>query len=184
MNASTARPRASRKPTKLADTRASDAHVAGRLWLVCFQADHPSLPDAPHDSQSFQLVLRAKTPKAALDACRRRLRELRTSSSLFDTPCSIYLDHLIAIEGVGTTPALVNYVSKLPNERGVVGEILCAVPEQKDAQVDGFGWEGDDGPFLDFGGQHANKLLRQAVQADAPHPPTAAPAPPRRRGRR
>ncbi len=152
----------------------------GRLWLACFQADDAGLPDVPHQTESFQLVLRAKTPKAALDACRRRLRELRTTTGLFDTPCSIYLDHLVAIEGVGSTPALVNYVSKLPTSGGAVGEILSAVPEQEHGQVEAYVWEGDDdGPFLDFGGQHANDLLRRAVRDDLPE----VPAPPSSRGR-
>lgn len=171
-----------RTPPRRSSAPKPTAATDGRLWLVCFQADDAGLPDVPHQTMSFQLVLRAKTPKAALDACRRRLRELRTTTGLFDTPCSIYLDHLIAIEGVGSMPALVNYVTKLPSKSGVVGEVLCAVPEQNDAPVEGFDWEGDDGPFLDFGGQHANALLRRAVGADLPHA-VAAPAP-RRRGPR
>lgn len=156
------------------------------LWLVCFQSDIAGLPDAPQQSQSFQLVVRAKTPKAALDTCRLRLRELRTTSSLFDAPCSIYLDHLIAIEGVSATAALVNYVSKLPSEQGIDGEILCAVPEQQDVDVEVFGPRDGEGPFLDFGGQHANQLLRRMVQgnageaSDAPVVPTSR----RRRGPR
>lgn len=161
---------------------------AERTWLACFQFDEPALPDAPRPNGHFQIVVKATTPNKALDLCRARLRELRATTSMFDTPCTIYLDHLIAISDVGEKPTLVNYTHAMFFEGGGQGEILCGLPEQPDVHLDVFVTnQKEDEPtpaFLDFGGEHANELLRQAVQRPAPAPYPPPPTRGRRRGPR
>jgi hypothetical protein len=139
------------------------------LSLVCFQYDEPSVPGTRSGGGSFQIVVRARSYAKALDASKARLRELRATTSLFDTPCTVILDHLIEISGVAEKAALVNYVSKMPVEGGADGDaqILCGVPEQPDLPLPVFGpreKKGEDvEPFVDFGGKAAQDYLSKAI---------------------
>lgn len=58
------------------------------------------------------MAVRARTPKAASDLCGARLRELRSTTSLFDTPCTIYLECIVALDEVGAKPAFLDFGGK------------------------------------------------------------------------
>lgn len=141
-----------------------------RLWLACFQFDESAPPGIHCSHGRFIVAVRTTTARKALDLCRARLRHLRSTTRLFDSPCTIFLDHVIAIPDTSTTPALVNYSRTVYFDRGGEGEILSGVPEQEDldGELQTFGpAEEKDKPleaFLDFGGQRANDALPAAMR--------------------
>ncbi len=137
------------------------------LWFVCFTFDE--VRGEQCDRGRFQIIVHAADPDAALAACEKRIRRARRSKALFDTPTTIYLDHLIQVqEGVDLADALlVNIVIETGESRG---EILCALPERSGRKgVGAYGVEeerhGEDDevpiePFVDFGGREALAALR------------------------
>lgn len=173
---------ATKEPTK------SHRKRLERTWLACFQFDEPGLPGTIRPHGYFQIVVKAATPDRALVLCRCRMRELRDTTTLFQRPSTIYLNHIIAITDTGEKPVLVNYSQSVHYGEGDYGEILCGLPEQPDLMVDVFGppdHEGEAAPvFLDFGGQHANELIEQMTQRRATRTPVTPPARGRRRGPR
>jgi hypothetical protein len=163
------KPRTSRKPSKPPATRTraktepkSEARDnAEDLYLGCFSTDEPGEID---HAGSFQVIVEASTPKQAVTRLRARLRKLRSETSHFDSPTTIYCDGLVRLAGSFKDGLLVNYVSRQSAENDV--QIFCTVPEQPGSQdVDSYGFgeeEGDVEAFLDFGGEAFRKALRKA----------------------
>lgn len=131
------------------------------LYLGCFTTDEPGEID---HAGSFQVIVEASTPKQAVARLRARLRKIRSETSHFDSPTTIYCDGLVRLAGSFKDGLLVNYVSRQSTENDV--QIFCTVPEQpgsKDVDSYGFGEEeGDVEAFLDFGGEAFRKALRKA----------------------
>lgn len=161
------KPQTSRKP-KAAAHRAggkrppkSAAPISEDLWLGCFTTDEPGDIDY---AGSFQVMVEASSPKQAVARLRARLRKIRSETSHFDSPTTIYCDGLVRLAGSFKDGLLVNYVSRQRTETDV--QIFCTVPEQPGSKnVDSYGFgeeEGDVEAFLDFGGEAFRKALRKA----------------------
>lgn len=90
--------------------------------------------------------MRAASPKDVPEKFRRQLRKLRTTSSPFDNPVTIYFDGFLKVGGDMKTPTLTNYVSRLPAQQGEISSLL---PEEGDGGVVAFGYsvepENDEG---------------------------------------
>lgn len=149
-----AKGRASRTPKR--SVRATPTEY---LYLGCFSFDEPGDEDY---QGTFQIVVEAAEPGQALDRMRARLRKLRTTTSLFDKPSTIYVDTVIKLKGSFKEGLLVNWVSG--PERLPSWQIGCAIPEQDhEAEaydpVKGKKKEETVEPFLDFGGKEFRKAL-------------------------
>jgi hypothetical protein len=151
------------------------------LFLGCFSFDRPGDEEW---TGTFQLVVEATGPENAVDRCRVRLRRMRTNTTLFDNPVTIYLDGLIRLTGSFQHGLLVNWESG-PSPPPPNGTLSCLIPEQTDHSADAWGWEptrrkkGDDHtiePFLDFGGEKFRRALAAAksggANAKLDHAPT------------
>jgi hypothetical protein len=161
--------RRSKAPAKQADGKKapkSTALISEDLWLGCFTTDEPGDIDY---AGSFQVIVEASSPKQAVTRLRARLRKIRSETSHFDSPTTIYCDGLVRLVGSFKDGLLVNYVSRPSTENDV--QIFCTVPEQpgsKDVDSYGFGEEeGDVEAFLDFGGESFRKALRKAKGNEA-----------------
>jgi hypothetical protein len=144
------------------------------LYLGCFNFERPGETDR---EGTFQMVVQASTPKQALDRFRARLRKLRTTTTLFDSPVTIYMEGVIALRGSFDDGLLVNWESgeapPLPNVR-----LMCLIPEQDDTEAESYGIgpeeDGDVEPFLDFGGRTVARALAAARTQGAGSPDFAA----------
>lgn len=138
------------------------------LYLACFELDQP-----PDEGGSFQVVVQASSPEDAEQRIKERLRVLRTKSSLFDKPCSIFLNGLIRLAG----PIDEGLVVNLECGTAEIGEYHL-LPEQPDQAAETYEPPLEDGgiqgPFLDFGGAAFYEALASAK------PPPAPPVQPRR----
>ena len=163
-----------KKPTKKPPKKTAPSGPA--LYLGCFQFDEPG--ELNYDG-TFQMVVQASTPKQAVDRFRARLRKLRTTATLFDSPVTIYMEGFIALRGAFEDGLLVNWESgqspTAPHAR-----ITCLIPEQDDTDAEGYGFGSDeDGPmepFLDFGGKTVARALAAARTAAGNAPGVATQA--------
>lgn len=157
-------------------TSTKQAKRPDQLWLACFEQDEPG--DDPRIAM-FQVVLRAATAQEADQKCRVFLRRLRISTSLFDRPCTIYLQHFVKFAGEFKKPLLVNYSSWTRPDTW--GEILCAIPEQNTEDAESYGPRSRKDeiaePFLDFGGEAIMKTIRDAMPPTEPAQRTCLPEP-------
>lgn len=132
------------------------------LWLGCFEVEEPG---AEPLLGSFQMIVQAKTAAVALERCKKRLRSLRATTTLFGRPCAIDLLHIIKLDGGFTDPTLVNYVSTVDAKHQA--SIYCAVPEQPDRMLESYGLRSDESGnaerFLDFGAAAFHAALAEAV---------------------
>lgn len=151
------------------------------LYLGCFYFDEPGETER---SGSFQIVVEASSPEQAIDRFRKRLQQLRDTTTLFNRPVTIFIEGFIKLGGSFKRGLLVNWDSGqaplVPNVR-----LTCLIPEQTDHKSVGYGFdpEGDPdnpqddevgktiAPFLDFGGE----ALREALREEAPNAATDAP---------
>jgi hypothetical protein len=152
------------------------------LYLGCFFFDEPGERER---TGSFQIVVEATEPLEAVDKCRDRLRWLRTSTTLFDEPVTIYIEGIIKLSGTFAKGLLVNFESGDSPPTPQV-ELTCLIPEQTDHGAFDYGWkpprsgrkskEDKDTiePFLDFGGQRFRLALRKAQGTEAARPPTGS----------
>jgi hypothetical protein len=143
------------------------------LYLGCFSFDEPGEEDY---QGTFQIVVEAADPGQALDRMRARLRRLRTTTSLFDKPSTIYVDTVIKLKGSFKEALLVNWVSG--PEQSPSWKIGCAIPEQ-DHEAEAY--DAVKGkkketvePFLDFGGQAFRKAVHAKTKTDASAPSHSA----------
>lgn len=149
-------------------SRRKDSEDLSGLYLGCFEVDQP-----PDEIGSFQVVVQASNPDDAAERIKERLRVLRSKSSLFDEPCTIYLNGLIRLVGSFEEGLVVNW------ECGTsVAQICCLLPEQPEHPAESYEPSLEDGdiqgPFVDFGGAAFRKALASAK------PPPAPPVQPRR----
>jgi hypothetical protein len=127
--------------------------LSPRTYIACCsyhaEGEHPA-------ECTFQLVLAASTPQAALNACRKRIVELQKhdDSYIHDTR-AVYLNGLVEVSAAPKVPVLVNYLSH--HAKGAQYTVGCLIPDQGGTPgVDGFGLEPDDGktrtvkPFVSF----------------------------------
>jgi hypothetical protein len=133
-------------------------------YLGCFVFDELSDRDS---NGSFQIIVQALGPEDAADRCHALLEKLRSQTTLFARPCSIYIDGIIRLRGSFEDGLLVNYSSTI-SSGGPRGSIGCLIPEQEH-DAEGYDWTpepkgkkkkkkgGEEGvviePFIDFGGQ-------------------------------
>lgn len=141
------------------------------LYLACFELDQP-----PDEGGSFQVVVQASSPEDAERRIKERLRVLRTKSSLFDKPCSIFLNGLIRLAG----PLDEGLVVNLECGTAEIGEYHL-LPEQPDQAAEAYEPPLEDGgiqgPFLDFGGAAFYKALASAKRSSASPVQTHRPVP-------
>src|SRR5262249_51625107 len=107
------------------------------LYLGCFFFDAPGEQD---QTGTFQVVVEARSPEDAVDRFSKRLRKLRTTTTLFDDPTTIYINGLIKLSGSFENGLLVNYASGDSPPEPHFG-IACLIPEQKDHQAVDYGFE-------------------------------------------
>ena len=127
------------------------------LYLGCFSADSFGKKEK---SSTFQVVVEAASPEAALDCCEQRIASLE--KELFTEPTTIYLLGLLQLGGSLEKGVLVNYESG-PASTWTVGSLL----PQSMKGVTGFGWHDNEGkkgaknkamhPFLELGAKPAPK---------------------------
>lgn len=132
-------------------------------YLTCFHFDEFSDRDS---EGTFQIVVQARSPEDAVDRSYELIEKLHEDTTLFQRPCSIYIEGIIRLRGSFEKGLLVNYSSTWTGDhpRASIG---CLIPEQKHESMD-YGWkptpkkgtkkqkEGDletIEPFIDFGGQ-------------------------------
>lgn len=146
-------------------SRRKDSEDLSGLYLGCFDFERPGDSDW---NGSFQVVVQAASPNDAAERMRKRLRTLRTTTSLFDEPCTIILNGMIHLVGSFDEGVLVNWRAGTD-----AVEVLCMIPEQPEHHQKGYEPARENGaeeePFLDFGGLALRKAL-----ASARKPPTDA----------
>ncbi len=140
------------------------------LYLGCFVFDEPGERDR---TGTFQMVVEARSPEDAVDRFSKRLRKLRTTTTLFDDPTTIYINGFIKLSGSFEDGLLVNYEAgdSPPAPHGQIG---CLIPEQRDHGADAYGFDPSQKgkklkedadtlePFLDFGGERFREALEKS----------------------
>ncbi len=142
-------------------------------------------PGEPQRMGTFQILVEASDPERAVSRFRTRLRELRTTTSLFDSPTTIYAWGFIELGGSFKNGLLINYESRPAPEFDQV--LHCLIPEQKhDCQEYGIGSgeDGDSEPFIDFGGVEFGKALARAKRKPGLESASASPTLEPRQSRR
>lgn len=152
-------------------SRRKDSEDPSGLYLGCFDFERPGDSDW---NGSFQVVVQAASPNDAAERMRKRLRTLRTTTSLFDEPCTIVLNGMIHLVGSFDEGVLVNWRAGTD-----AVEILCMVPEQPEHHHKGYEPARENGaeeePFLDFGGLALRKALTSAKKPPTHGPPLPSP---------
>jgi hypothetical protein len=153
-----------RIPKDAASGRGTAKHALKGLYLLCFHFDELG---ERNRTGSFQMVVEAGDPLAAVNLCRSRLRALKKMGDLFTEPTTIYIEGVFGLSGSFSRPVMVNYdVGDTPIDPAA--RICSLVPTQRGVpDLNGWGFDpdssvkpGPDGsrvesPFLDFGGQAA-----------------------------
>ena len=101
--------------------------VGSCLWLVPFHFERPKA----RRSGTFQIVIEATSPDAAMAGCLERLHTLRETTALFDEPIQIYSDGLIRLTGGFKDGVVVNF--EIPQPEG--GRIANLMPDPDDKGV-------------------------------------------------
>jgi hypothetical protein len=149
------------------------------LYLGCFSFD---LPGEREEEGTFQILVDAPSPEDAVEQFQRRLRKLRTTTTLFDDPSTIYLIGLIQLGGSFKNGLLVNWEhGDAPPDPNM--KIGCLIPEQKDHECVEYGYtragKGKRGkkdedmfePFVDFGGEKFREALEKSKGGAEGSPP-------------
>lgn len=152
---------------------AAEKKTEGKLFMGCFTYD---VLDPGEGSGSFEVLLKAPSPRAAIDAMRVRVRRAARNRALFTGASRLYLDGLIELRGVPASGVIVNLCRSI---RSTGASMVCLLPVQRGHSLVGYDYhqDGDEEdavePFIDSKGP-----IRRPVVA--PVPPTALPpcAPP------